>query len=111
MTKIIISLGILLYEMAAEHPPFVSDQPEAVVYKIIHEPAPSIVQANPDCPTRLEAIVSRAIEKNPSARYQTMRDLAVDLQSFLEGRAQDGRPTETLTIVTPAPSRRRLISS
>jgi tetratricopeptide (TPR) repeat protein/tRNA A-37 threonylcarbamoyl transferase component Bud32 len=105
----IFSLGVVIYEMAAGRPPFVSDQPAGIAYKIVHQAAPPLTESNPNCPARLDAIIARAMEKSPDARYQSMRDLAADLRSFLHGAAGDSSPTATLTMLASPPTRPRWV--
>jgi eukaryotic-like serine/threonine-protein kinase len=94
----IFSLGVVLFEMAAGHPPFVSDQPAGIAHQIIHQPAPRIRAGNAAFPPELDRIIGRALEKNPAARYPRMLDLADQLRSFLNVPAAraDLIATETL---------------
>jgi len=70
----IYSLGIVLYEMLAGRVPFEADSTMAVIYMHIHTPPPPI----PDLPQAVQAVLDRALAKNPEERYQTSREMAVD---------------------------------
>jgi serine/threonine protein kinase len=70
----IYSLGVVLYELLAGRVPFEGDSTLAVIYKHINEPPPPI----DNIPEQLQAVISKALEKNPEDRYQNARDLAED---------------------------------
>jgi eukaryotic-like serine/threonine-protein kinase len=78
----IFSLGVVIYEMVAGHPPFTGRTDSHVRVSILdHDPAPLMgVQV----PRQLERIVSKTLEKNPDQRYQTVTDLKLDLERLRE---------------------------
>jgi len=84
----IYSLGCTMYEMLTGYLPFAAEQAVDIVMMHLearHEPMRDIC---PDLPAELDAIVSRALEKDPAERYQSARQLAADLarlQAFLSG--------------------------
>jgi beta-lactam-binding protein with PASTA domain/tRNA A-37 threonylcarbamoyl transferase component Bud32 len=82
----IYSLGVVLYEMSAGKPPFTGDSPVAVASKHVRETPvlPSVV--NPDMPASLEAVVMKAMAKNPDDRYNSAEEFRADLLRFADGR-------------------------
>lgn len=74
----IFSLGVVPFEMAAGHTPFVSDRREGTVHQIIHTLVLRIRSSNPAFPAELDDIVRHALEKSASARHPRMVDLEDD---------------------------------
>lgn len=72
----IYSLGILLFEMLTGRVPFEAETPMAVLFKQIQDPPPPLSMVRPDLPYTLEAVLLKAMAKDPADRYQ-------DMQSFL----------------------------
>jgi len=70
----IYSLGVVLYEMLAGRVPFDSDSTLSIIFKHINEPPPHI----PDLSPAVQSVIDRALAKDPNARYQSSRDMAVD---------------------------------
>jgi hypothetical protein len=66
--------------MLAGQKPFGGDSPTAVVYQIVHTEAPSIGDTVPGLPDELNAIVARALKKDPNERYASASDMASDLR-------------------------------
>src|SRR6266508_3049522 len=76
------SLGAVLYEMVAGRPPFEGNTPQNVIILIAgKEPAP-LARFAPDTPPELQRIVSKALTKDREERYQTAKDLLIDLKKL-----------------------------
>jgi beta-lactam-binding protein with PASTA domain len=104
----VYSLGVVLYEMVVGRPPFEGDNPMAIAYKHVREDPPVPSQLNPSVPKPFEAIVMKAIDKNPDNRYQTADALRADLMRFYQGRgvlAPEVSPTMVAStgVLRPAP--------
>jgi eukaryotic-like serine/threonine-protein kinase len=82
----IYSLGVVLYEMAAGRPPFTGDSPVAVASKHVRDMPDLPRVVNPSVPPALEAVVMKAMAKDPADRYATAEELRADLLRFAEGR-------------------------
>ena len=86
----IFSLGVVLYELLARRPPFEGTSVYDTVAAILNErEARSLLQVA-GIPGELDRIVSKALRKNRDERYQTVKDLLLDLQS-LRQRLASGR--------------------
>ncbi len=82
----IYSLGVVLYEMSVGRPPFTGDSPVAVASKHVRDMPVLPRQANPAVPVALEAVIMKAMAKDPDARYATAEELRADLLRFADGR-------------------------
>jgi eukaryotic-like serine/threonine-protein kinase len=93
------SLGAVLFEMLANRPPFPGDRELQVMQAIVHQPAPRLRDIRPDLPPEIDAIISRALEKDRAKRYQSAANMVQDLAAVLT------------TLHAPAPQRSRLRSA
>jgi Tol biopolymer transport system component len=93
----IFSFGAVLYEMLAGGRPFEGPSSLEILQKVIHaDPTP----LRDDVPVGLRLLVEKAMEKDPAERYQSMRDVVIDLRRLSRGRTAD--PPRT---AVPSPSR------
>jgi serine/threonine protein kinase/Tol biopolymer transport system component len=91
----IFSLGCILYEAAVRRRPFVADSDIEVMHLILKEKPPPIEQADPTVPGEVRRIVRRCLAKSPEQRFQSMKDLAIELREAVE-------EWETLSTSTPS---------
>jgi serine/threonine protein kinase len=80
----IYSLGVTLYEACTLHPAFEACDRSALVHHILNHDPPAPRTIAPTVPKDLETIVLKAMDKLPTGRYATARDMADDLCRFLE---------------------------
>ena len=85
----LFSLGTVLYEMATGRQPFVGNTSAIIFDGILHSTPISPKRLNTEVPDRLEQIISRALEKNRSLRYQSALDLHTELHR-LNRNAESG---------------------
>ncbi|WP_225845036.1 Stk1 family PASTA domain-containing Ser/Thr kinase [Streptomyces sp. HPF1205] len=80
------STGCLLYELLTVRPPFVGDSPVAVAYQHVREePQPPSV-FDPEVTPAMDAIVLKALTKDPDYRYQTADEMRADIEAALDGQ-------------------------
>ena len=80
------SAGCLLYELLVGEPPFVGDSMVSIIFQHISErPTPPSV-ANADISADIDAIVMKALAKDPADRYQSAAEMKADVDNVLSGR-------------------------
>ncbi|MGV9801575.1 Stk1 family PASTA domain-containing Ser/Thr kinase [Mycobacterium sp. NPDC003449] len=85
----VYSLGCVLYEILTGEPPFIGDSPVAVAYQHVREdPVPPSHRHN-DISPELDAVVLKALAKNPDNRYQSAAEMRTDLIRVHSGEAPD----------------------
>ncbi|MCX7624005.1 MAG: PASTA domain-containing protein, partial [Thermomicrobium sp.] len=78
----IYALGVVLYEMLTGRLPFEADNPIGLAMQHVHEPPPSPRKFNPEIPPAVEAIVLRALAKDPRQRFPSAGALAQALAQW-----------------------------
>ena len=88
----VYSLGVVLYELLAGTPPFAGGNLARILVRLVQEDPKPLRQVRPGVPEDLETIVAKCLEKDPARRYESARDLAEDLDRFLDGEPIRARP-------------------
>ena len=91
-TSDIYSTGVVLYEMLTGRVPFVGDTPVSVAMQHINATPPPITDFNPNVPSSVIAVVTKALEKSPKKRYQSAREMADALQKARDGKEDPSTP-------------------
>jgi eukaryotic-like serine/threonine-protein kinase len=103
----IFSFGCILFEAVTGHRAFAGKDSIESLNKIIREPAPPIASFNISAPADLQRIVRRCLAKDPDERYQTIKDVAIELkelrrelqdhpQQITRSRSDEGSEAKTL---------------
>ena len=112
----IYSAGCLLYELLVGRPPFQGDSPVSVAYQHVRERPVPPSQLDPEVTSAMDAVVLKALAKNPDDRYPDAEAMRDDVTRILEGRpvlagpplaapgvTSANQPTEVMaTIAAPA---------
>jgi serine/threonine-protein kinase len=86
----IYSLGVVIYKLLAGQVPFVRTTPVATAHAHVYEAPPPLREARPDLSRALEAVVMKALAKDPAQRYQQVSDLAADFAVAVTGKIPAG---------------------
>ena len=98
----IFSLGVLLYEMITGRTPFGGSSASEVIVSILQKKPMPLARYSLDVPIEMERIVAKALTKNRDERYQTIRDMLIDLKMLkrgleMEDELGDQHPEESLS--------------
>ncbi|AEV72446.1 serine/threonine protein kinase [Mycolicibacterium rhodesiae NBB3] len=85
----VYSLGCVLYEILTGEPPFVGDSPVAVAYQHVREDPVPPSRRHEGISPELDAVVLKALAKNPDNRYQTAAEMRADLVKVHSGEQPD----------------------
>src|SRR5438067_1669291 len=109
----VFSAGIILYQFLTGEKPFTGSGAWTIAKKIIQEEPPLPSSLNNAITPVFDAVVNKALAKNPDQRYQSARDLAVALRRALEGKSEEDDSDKTVAgamtgefaaMVKPAPA-------
>ncbi|WP_396939503.1 Stk1 family PASTA domain-containing Ser/Thr kinase [Mycolicibacterium sp.] len=108
----VYSLGCVLYEILTGEPPFVGDSPVAVAYQHVREDPVPPSQKHSGISPELDAVVLKALAKNPDNRYQSAAEMRTDLVRVHNGEAPEApkvlsaaERTSLLNAAPPVPTR------
>jgi serine/threonine-protein kinase len=76
-------MGATLYEMLAGHPPFIADDPVAVLAQHMTREAPSLRDETEEVPAELDALIRSMMAKDPAQRPRDMEAIAGRLAAFV----------------------------
>jgi beta-lactam-binding protein with PASTA domain len=93
------SLGIVLYEMLTGKVPFTGDAPVEIAMKHLQEVPEPPSEQRPEVPHELDAIVVRALAKDPEQRYQSAEEMDADLARVSRGVAISPKTEDAMTQV------------
>ena len=101
----VYSLGCVLYEILTGEPPFIGDTPVAVAYQHVRKAPTPPSARRPGISPELDAVVLKALAKDPKNRYQTAADMRTDLVRVHSGQAPDAPavPTDAETTEPSSP--------
>jgi serine/threonine-protein kinase len=91
----VYALGTVLYESLAGHSPFSADHDDALALARLHRDAPSVRSARPDVSPALDAVVARALARDPRDRYESAAAFADALRRVSALRAPHTSPPHT----------------
>jgi len=97
----VYSLGCVLYEILTGEPPFTGDSPVSVAYQHVREDPVPPSKRHEGISADLDAVVLKALAKNPENRYQTAAEMRADLV-----RVHNGEPPEAPKVLTDGQRRR-----
>ncbi|MFJ4899212.1 MULTISPECIES: Stk1 family PASTA domain-containing Ser/Thr kinase [unclassified Streptomyces] len=80
------STGCLLYELLTVRPPFIGDSPVAVAYQHVREEPQTPSNFDPEITPEMDAIVLKALVKDPDYRYQSADEMRADIEACLDGQ-------------------------
>ncbi|MEU9110735.1 Stk1 family PASTA domain-containing Ser/Thr kinase [Streptomyces sp. NPDC048483] len=80
------STGCLLYELLTVRPPFIGDSPVAVAYQHVREEPQKPSNFDPEITPEMDAIVLKALVKDPDYRYQSADEMRADIEAALDGQ-------------------------
>ena len=87
----LFSLGVVLYQLMTDQVPFSGRNFAEILNNIVHSQPTAIARLNYDAPPELERITLKCLQKLPDRRYQSARELMVDLK-HLQREIENGRP-------------------
>jgi serine/threonine protein kinase/tetratricopeptide (TPR) repeat protein len=107
----LFSTGVVIYEMLTAKLPFAGNSLPEIADRILHHEPDAIARYNYAVPAAVEAIVRKALQKDASIRYQTARDLYIDLLTARRQASSDTgrqsswmRPIDFADAAAPLPT-------
>jgi beta-lactam-binding protein with PASTA domain/tRNA A-37 threonylcarbamoyl transferase component Bud32 len=90
------SAGCVLYELLLGRPPFIGDSPVSVAYQHVREAPTPPSQLDPEITPEIDAVVLKALAKDPADRYQSAGEMKADITRLLAGEQTAAQQTTAL---------------
>jgi eukaryotic-like serine/threonine-protein kinase len=90
------SAGCVLYELLLGRPPFIGDSPVSVAYQHVREAPTPPSQLDPEITPEIDAVVLKALAKDPADRYQSATEMKADITRLLSGQQTTAQQTTAL---------------
>jgi len=84
----LFSLGVVIYRMATGRLPFAGATPQETLARILEGRVEAVARLNYELPEAFESIVRKCLDKDRDRRYQSARDLHIDLQNLTRGQEE-----------------------
>jgi serine/threonine protein kinase/Tol biopolymer transport system component len=78
----VFSFGCILYEAVTGQRPFKGETAIETLHKVVYEQPPPLIELNPAAPIELQRVVRRCLAKDPEERYQSIKDVAIELKEL-----------------------------
>ncbi len=85
----IFSVGAVFYELLTNRAPFSGEDPIEILEKLRSENPPRLSEVEPGVPAELEAIIERALQKDPTRRFANLGQMRAELQTLRRKRTED----------------------
>nr|ART36318.1 C597 [uncultured bacterium] len=92
----VFSFGCILFETATGKKPFEGDSLVKSLHSLIYEPAPQIKDLNSSAPLELQRIIRRCLAKDPEQRYQSIKEVAIELKELRRELETSAGPDTTV---------------
>jgi eukaryotic-like serine/threonine-protein kinase len=99
----VFAFGMLVFEMATGHKAFTGDSQASLIAAILRADVPRISTLNPAMPAPLGHVISRCLAKNPDERWQTTRDLMIELREISTRQASDAPAAPAINVPRRTP--------
>jgi eukaryotic-like serine/threonine-protein kinase len=83
----VYSLGVIVYEMLSGQLPFMGESSTAIMIKQVQDQPPSVLSVRPELPTAVEAVLNKALAKQPVDRFQSAGEFSTALAGAVQGNA------------------------